>query len=672
MVGQTNANTIHLFSDILLPTYFPSQTMTNNLINPVKISKVEVLKQKSNFLRAPIIAELKDNNPFFSQDGIQILKFHGSYQQKDRDFDKAKEKGEDAQYSMMLRTRSPGGVIPWQLYLALDKLCDKYGNHTLRTTTRQGFQIHGILKENLKTVIADITRNMGSTVGACGDINRNVMAPAVPFKNKPEYNYAREYAIKIADFLAPQAGAYYDIWLDGEVAVTATEAPEVIEARNRQGEGTAKTNINGIEPIYGTQYLPRKFKIAIAVSGDNSVDLYTNDLALVVITNAQQELEGFNVYVGGGLGRAHHNDATIVRLADSIGFVPVAKIYDVIKAIVALQRDYGDRHNRRHSRFKYILEEWGVEKFLQVLLDYYPTPLEPARELPPFKYQDYLGWHEQGDGKYFVGIAIENGRVSDREGLQLKTALREISETFHHDFVLTPNHNLLVTEITADEKEAIQAILDRCGVLAPDKIDTLVRYSMACPAFPTCGLAIAESERILPSVLARIRQLLVSLGLDNETFVTRMTGCPNGCARPYMAELAFVGSATDEYQIWLGGNFDSTRLAKPYIQRLHINDLEKGLEPLFVYFRDKRLAGEGFGDFCDRKGIDNLTKYVENYISGAHQNSGHEPGHESGRKDIRHRVTLSKRSYELLKDAVGQKGASMKDIVEAALENYLK
>ncbi|MBD2178167.1 sulfite reductase, ferredoxin dependent [Pseudanabaena sp. FACHB-1998] len=641
--------------------------MTNTLVNNVKVSKVEVLKQKSNFLRGPIDTELKDGNPFFSQDGIQILKFHGSYQQKDRDLEKAKIKGEEAQYSMMLRTRSPGGVIPWQLYLALDRLCDKYGNHTLRVTTRQGFQIHGILKENLKTVIADITKNMGSTVGACGDINRNVMAPPAPFKNKPEYQYAREYAVKIADLLAPQAGAYYDIWLDGEMAVTASEATEVTEARSRQGTGAAKTNISDIEPIYGVQYLPRKFKIAIAVAGDNSVDLYTNDLSLVVVTNAANELEGFNVYVGGGLGRAHNNDATIVRLADRLGFVPVDQIYDVIKAIVALQRDYGDRHNRRHSRFKHILEEWGVEKFKQVLLDYYPTKLADARELPAFKYQDYLGWHEQGDGKYFVGVSIENGRVSDREDLQLKTALREISEKFHHDFVLTPNHNLLITEVAADEKEEIQKILDRCHVLAPDQIDSLVRYSMACPAFPTCGLAIAESERALPSVLARIRQLLVRLGLEKETFVTRMTGCPNGCARPYMAELAFVGSAADEYQIWLGGNFDATRLAQPYVQRLHINNLEKGLEPLFVYFRDERIEGEGFGDFCDRKGIEDLKKFADAYIPEV-DDSNFSKGK---RKDVRHRVTLSPKSYELLKQAVEENGASMKDIVEAALEKYL-
>jgi sulfite reductase (ferredoxin) len=640
--------------------------MTNTLTNPVKVSKVEVLKQKSNFLRGPINTELTDGNSFFSQDGIQILKFHGSYQQKERDFEKNKVKGEDAQYSMMLRTRSPGGIIPWQLYTALDKLCDKYGNHTLRATTRQGFQIHGILKENLKTVIADITRNMGSTVGACGDINRNVMAPSAPFKNKPEYIYAREYAFKIADLLAPQAGAYYDIWLDGEVAVTSTEAREVTEARNRQGTGTAKVNISDVEPIYGVQYLPRKFKIAIAVAGDNSVDLYTNDLALVVITNAQKELDGFNVYVGGGLGRAHNNDATIVRMADSIGFVPVDKIYDVIKAIVSLQRDYGDRHNRRHSRFKHILHEWGVEKFKQVLLDYYPTKLAAARELPDFKYQDYLGWHEQGDGKYFVGVSIENGRVSDRKDLQLKTALREISEKFHHDFVLTPNHNLLITEIAADEKEEIQKILDRCHVLAPDKIDSLVRYSMACPAFPTCGLAIAESERALPNVLARIRKLLVRLGLDQETFVTRMTGCPNGCARPYMAELAFVGSAADEYQIWLGGNFDSTRLAHPYVQRLHIDNLEKGLEPLFVYFKNERTDGEGFGDFCDRKGNDDLRKYAEAYVSEIDDNESN-----SKRKDVRHRVTLSAKSFEMLKTAVEEKGASMKDLVETALEKYL-
>ncbi len=635
------------------------------MMNTVKHSKVETLKQKSNYLRFPVEAELTDGNSFFSQDGTQILKFHGSYQQKDRDLEKAKEKGEESDYSMMLRTRSPGGFVPWQLYLALDQLSDRYGNQTLRTTTRQGFQIHGILKQDLKTVIADIVTNMGSTVGACGDINRNVMAPVAPFKNKPEYLIAQTYAVKIADLLAPQAGSYYEVWLDGEVAVTA-EAPEVTTARSQSGKGKVDTNTTDqSEPIYGAQYMPRKFKVAIAVPGDNSVDLFTNDLSLVVITDENHELQGFNVYVGGGLGRSHNNDATIVRLADSIGYVPVADIYELIKAVVAVQRDHGDRYNRRHARFKYLLHDWGVDKFKQVLTDYYPTPLQSAQPLPEWQYEDYLGWHEQGDGKYFLGISIENGRVCDRDDLQLKTALREITTTYQLPIYLTPNHNLLFSEVSSEIKPKIQAILDRYGVMAPDKIDPLTRYAMACPAFPTCGLAITEAERALPDIIKRIRVLLDRLGLGAEKFVTRMTGCPNGCARPYMAELGFVGSAFNEYQVWLGGSFNSTRLAQPFVQRLHIDQLEQGLEPLFKYFQSDRLKNENFsesfGDFCDRKGIEDLQQYSANYITPPPVKS----------KDQRHRITLSAPSYDQLKEASTTQNKPMKELVEEAIAQYL-
>ncbi len=636
------------------------------MIDTIKRSKVEGIKEQSNFLRGPIDAELIDGNSYFSQNGTQILKFHGSYQQKDRDLEKLKAKGEEPAYSMMLRTRSPGGYVPWQLYIALDNLCDRYGNHTLRATTRQGFQIHGILKHNMKTVIADIVRNMGSTVGACGDINRNVMAPAAPFKNKPEYEFAREYAVKLADLLAPQAGAYYDVWLDGEKVMTA-EAPEVTEARLHPGTGKASTNIPGSpEPIYGTYFMPRKFKIAIAVPGDNSVDLFTNDLSLVVILDSNQQLTGFNIYVGGGLGRTHNSDATIVRIADSIGFVPLSNLYEVVKAVVALQRDYGDRHNRRHARFKYILNDWGVEKFKHVLLDYYPTPLESAKPLPEFEYKDYLGWNEQGDGKYFLGISIDNGRILDRDGLQLKTALREITDKFQLPMYLTPNHNLLLGEISPAIKPEIQAILDRCGVLSPDKIDPLTRYAMACPAFPTCGLAITESERAIPAIIERIRVLLDRLGLGDEKFITRMTGCPNGCARPYMAELGFVGSAVDAYQLWLGGNFNSTRLAQPYTQRLQIDKLEATLEPLFMYFKRDRTEGEGFGDFCDRKGNEDLREFVAAYVP---EDVGKFDA--AARKDQRHRITLSSSVYDRLKQAATNEQKTMKEVVESAISKYL-
>jgi sulfite reductase (ferredoxin) len=627
----------------------------------MKRSKLEAIKEKSNFLRGPIDVELGNDDPFFSKDGIQILKFHGSYQQKDRDLQKAKAKGEEPAYSMMLRTRSPGGIIPWQLYLTLDQLCDRYGNHTLRATTRQGFQIHSILKQDLKTVIADIVRNMGSTVGACGDINRNVMAPPAPFKDRPAYIYANEYAHKLADLLAPQGGAYYDVWLDGEKALTA-EAPEVTEARNKPGRGQRDTNIaNSDEPIYGTHYMPRKFKIAIATPGDNSVDLFTNDLGLVVITDSKHKLLGFNAYVGGGLGRTHNNESTIVRMADPIAFVPLAHIYEFTKAVVAVQRDNGDRFNRRHARLKYLLNDWGVEKFKQVLSEYYPEPLEPLKPLPEFEYLDYLGWHEQGDGKYFVGISIENGRILDRKGLKLKTALQEIITKYHLPIHLTPNHNALLCDIEPGDREAIQAILDRNGIVAPDQVDPLVRYSMACPAFPTCGLAITESERVLPSVTDRLRKLIDRLGLGDEKFITRMTGCPNGCARPYMAEIGFVGTGVEAYQLWLGGNFNSTQLAEPYLKSMPLAELETTLEPLFVYFKQDRKPQEGFGSFCARVGFEQLRKFSASYV----------PAPAAKAKDQRRRVTLTTATYDRLKQTASDRGLSMKQIVEAAIAKYL-
>ncbi|MFN3926626.1 MAG: sulfite reductase, ferredoxin dependent [Pseudanabaenaceae cyanobacterium] len=626
-----------------------------------KRSKVEAIKQASNFLRGTLAEELQQPTPNFAQDTTHILKFHGCYQQKDRDFEAQKARGEQPHYMMMLRTRTPAGIIPWQLYLALDRLADQYGNGTLRATTRQGFQLHGILKENLKTVIANIAEHMGSTVGACGDINRNVMAVPAPFKHLPAYRYAQQYAKNIADLLAPQGGAYYDIWLDGELAVTG-ELPEVTAARNEQGLGRVNTNIpDSPEPIYGDVYLPRKFKIGIAVPGDNSVDLFTNDIGLVVILNDQEELEGFNVYVGGGLGRSHNDDSTIVRLADGIGFVPVSEIYRVIKGIVAVQRDHGDRFNRKHARFKYLLHDWGVERFKQVLQDYYPTPLAPLRPLPPFAYKDYLGWHEQGDGNYFFGVSIENGRIKDEPHYQLKTALREIIGRWQLEVHLTPNHNLLLCEIPASARPEIEAILAQYRIPTPAQIDPLVRYSMACPALPTCGLAITESERALPGVVRRIRQLLERLGLGELELVTRMTGCPNGCSRPYMAELGFVGSGKDEYQLWLGGNLPSTRLAEPYMQKLHLDQLEHHLEPLFSCYKEHRLAEEGFGDFCVRFGHEALRHYADNYKYG-----------KPKRRDERHRINLSTPVYESLKKASTEHRIPMKELAERAITRYLE
>ncbi|WP_414514431.1 sulfite reductase, ferredoxin dependent [Nostoc sp. PCC 9305] len=623
-----------------------------------KPSKVEGIKENSNFLREPVATEILQDTTHFTENAVQLLKFHGSYQQDNRD---NRTKGQEKDYQFMLRTKNPGGLVPPQLYLALDKIADEYGNHTLRATTRQGFQLHGILKKNLKSAIATIVNNLGSTLGACGDINRNVMAPPAPFKNRPEYQYAWDYAQNIADLLSAQTGAYYEIWLDGEKAISAEEDPEVKAARQRNGNGTIIHDNE--EPIYGTHYMPRKFKICVTVPGDNSVDLYSQDLTLVVITNKKKQLEGFNIFAGGGLGRTHGKEETFARLADPIGYVAKDDVYDIVKAIVATQRDYGDRTDRRHARLKYLINDWGVDKFRTQVEEYFGKAIEAFKPLPEFKFHDFLGWNEQGDGKLFLGISIDNGRVKDEGSLQLKTALREIVEQFNLHIRLTANHNLIFYDIEPGSKEAIQDILSRYGVGDdPSKIEPLVRYAMACPALPTCGLAITESERAIPSILERIRALLDKLGLQKEHFVVRMTGCPNGCARPYLAELAFVGSAPESYQLWLGGSPNQTRLAQPYTEKLHHNDLETFLEPIFVYFKKSRKSKESFGDFCDRVGFDAIREFTASY----------EPQTANGANKSRHRVNLKEEVYSKLKEVAESQGKPMTQLVTEALEVYFQ
>ncbi|HIK25871.1 MAG: sulfite reductase, ferredoxin dependent [Thermosynechococcus sp. Uc] len=619
----------------------------------LKRSKIEALKERSQHLREPIATELREPTNCFSEEGAQILKFHGSYQQDNRD---NRVKGQEKDYQFMLRTRSPAGYIPPQLYLTLDRLADEYGNHTLRATTRQGFQLHGILKKNLKAAIAAIVRSMGSTLGACGDLNRNVMAPPAPFRDRPEYTLAYEYAHRIADLLTPQTGAYYEIWLDGEKVISAEEHPDVKAARQRNGNGTIFANNE--EPIYGDHYMPRKFKCCVTVPGDNSVDLFSQDLTLVVITDEQGNLEGFNIYAGGGLGRTHNKEETFARMADEIGFVAAVDVYDAVKAIVATQRDYGDRYNRRHARLKYLIHDWGVEKFKAKVEEYFGKPLQPFRPLPPWRYEDFLGWHPQGDGKFFYGLAIANGRILDKGNFRLKSALRKIVADFNIPLRVTPHQNLLLCDVSVDQQDAIQYILAQHGVRDVSAIDPLERYSMACPALPTCGLAITESERAMPGVLERIRCLMDRLGLQNEHFVIRMTGCPNGCARPYLAELGFVGIVPGAYQIWLGGSPDQTRLAEVYIERLPIAELETALEPLLVFYRNRRQSGESFGDFCHRVGFAALREFAANYVPTA--------------PTKRYRVDVRADQYQQLKALAAAKGMSLAALTREAIQRYLE
>ncbi|KAK8916534.1 hypothetical protein KSP39_PZI022950 [Platanthera zijinensis] len=566
----------------------------------VKRSKVELFKEQSNFLRFPLNEELQNEAPGINEVATQLIKFHGSYQQTNRD-----ERGTKS-YQFMLRTKNPCGKVPNKLYLVMDDLADEFGIGTLRLTTRQTFQLHGILKKNLKTVMSTIIKNMGSTLGACGDLNRNVLAPAAPYTMK-EYAFAQETADNIASLLTPQSGAYYDIWVDGE-KVVSVEPPEVVAARNDNSHGTNFQD--SPEPIYGTQFLPRKFKIAVTVPTDNSVDILTNDVGIVVISDSDGEPQGFNIYVGGGMGRTHRVETTFPRLGEPLGYVPKEDILYVVKAIVVTQRENGRRDDRKYSRMKYLISEWGIEKFRSVVEQYYGRKFEPFRVLPDWEFKSYLGWHEQGDGALFYGLHVDNGRI----GGAMKKALREVIEKYNLSVRITPNQNLILCDVRHSWRRRITTVLAQAGLLQPKYVDPLNITAMACPALPLCPLAITEAERGIPDILKRVRAVLDKVGVRyNESVVIRVTGCPNGCARPYMAELGLVGDGPNSYQIWLGGTPNQTSLAKCFMNKVKIQDLEKVLEPLFYNWKRKRLQGESFGQFTTKIGFDRLQEMVDKW-----------------------------------------------------------
>ncbi|XP_031121814.1 sulfite reductase 1 [ferredoxin], chloroplastic-like [Ipomoea triloba] len=565
-----------------------------------KRSKVEIFKEQSNFIRYPLNEEILTDAPNINEAATQLIKFHGSYQQYNRD-----ERGKRS-YSFMLRTKNPGGKVPNRLYLAMDDLADQFGIGTLRLTTRQTFQLHGVLKKDLKTVMGTIIRNMGSTLGACGDLNRNVLAPAAPYVNK-SYLFAQQTADDIAALLTPQSGFYYDVWVDGERFMSA-ESPEVVKAREDNSHGTNFPD--SAEPIYGTQFLPRKFKVAVTVPTDNSVDLFTNDIGIAVVSDENGEPQGFNIYVGGGMGRTHRMETTFARLAEPLGYVPKEDILYAVKAIVVTQREYGRRDDRRYSRMKYLLSSWGIEKFRNVVEQYYGKTFEPCRDLPEWEFKSYLGWHEQGDGRLFCGLHVDNGRIKG----ETKKMLREVIEKYNLDVRITPNQNMILCDIQHAWKDSIATALAQAGLLEPRQVDPLNLTAMACPAFPLCPLAITEAERGIPDILKRVRAMFEKVGLENEeSIVVRVTGCPNGCARPYMAELGLVGDGPNSYQIWLGGTTNQTSLAKPFKDKAKIQDLEKVLEPLFYHWKQNRQASESFGDFTTRMGFEKLNELINKW-----------------------------------------------------------
>ncbi|KGG19578.1 Ferredoxin--sulfite reductase [Prochlorococcus marinus str. PAC1] len=577
----------------------PSPCIANNSPR----AKFEQFKADSNYLKEPLQSELSNDSDHFTNDAVQLLKFHGSYQQDDREHRKKGGTGKD--WQMMLRLRNPAGYVPGPLFVALDELSDRLGNQTLRATTRQCFQMHGIKKGNIKEVIGTIVKSMGSTLAACGDVNRNVMAPAAPYE-KGSYPAARKLANDIADVLSPQKAekTYIDLWVDGEMKYAIKPSSEVKKNRKLQLKSGVFSG-DKKEPLYGATYLPRKFKCATTVPGDNSVDILTHDIGLVTFTNKKGVLEGCNVYVGGGMGRTHNLDTTFARTADPIGYVEGEYILELVQSILALQRDYGDRKTRRHSRLKYVLHDMGVDWFKnQLTTKYFRRQIENLKHEGDTILEDYLGWHQQSEKLWFVGLPLLSGRLTGK----VKKELRNIVEKYALDVRLTPNQDLLLCNIGNYQKASVKKELINVGFINPGTPNPLARHAIACPALPLCGLAMTEAERFLPELLERINNQLKILNI-NKSILIRVTGCPNGCARPYMAELALVGSGLNQYQLWLGGSTNLKRLATPYLQKMPIDELEKTLEPLFLSWKDTGTSSS-LGDHVTKLGSENVMSLL--------------------------------------------------------------
>jgi sulfite reductase (NADPH) hemoprotein beta-component len=553
-----------------------------------KRSKNEFLKEQSRFLRGTIAKGLADvATGAIVEDDTQLLKFHGSYMQDDRDVrgERAKKKLEKA-YSFMVRLRIPGGLVTPKQWLALDAVAGTYANRTLRVTTRATFQFHGIIKSNLKRAMQAINAVGIDTKAACGDVNRGVMSVANPHLSKVHME-AYELAKATSNHLVPRTGAYHEIWLEGEQVIDETRPAKKDE-----------------EPIYGTHYLPRKFKIVFAVPPDNDVDVFAHDLGFIAIVK-DGKIAGWNVTVGGGMGMTHGELDTFPRTADVMGFCTSDQAVDVAEKVVMVQRDWGNRENRKRARLKYTIEDRGLDAFRAETEKRLGYKLGAPR---PFKFTstgDAIGWRQSSDAKgakrWHLTLFIENGRIKDRPGLTLRSCLREIAELGGIDFVLTANQNVILANATAKTKAKIDALLAKHGV-SIRTTSGLRRNSIACVALPTCGLALAESERFLPDVVTALEELTERVGLKDDDIVIRMTGCPNGCARPYLAEIGLVGRNPGLYNLYLGAAFDGSRLNKLYAEDVDKAQIVGLLEPILARYAKEREKGERFGDFVIRAG----------------------------------------------------------------------
>lgn len=546
-------------------------------------SDVERIKQESNYLRGTLKETMEDRiTAGIPEDDNRLMKFHGSYLQDDRDLraERQKQKLEPA-YQFMIRVRTPGGVATPEQWLAMDELARTYANGTLKLTTRQAFQFHGVLKWNMKKTLQAINDALLTTLAACGDVNRNVMCNPNPYQSEVHAE-VYEWAKRLSDHLLPQTRAYYEIWLDEE-KVAGT--PEIEQ-----------------EPIYGPLYLPRKFKIGIAVPPSNDVDVFSQDLGFIAIVE-QGKLVGFNVAIGGGMGMTHGDRTTYPQLAKVIGFCKPEQVIDVAEKVVTIQRDYGNRSVRKHARFKYTIDRLGLEAVKAELERRLGWELEEAR---PYHFEhngDRYGWVEGVNGTWHFTLFVEGGRVKDTDDYPLMTGLREIAKVHTGDFRLTANQNLVIANVPSEKKEEIDALIQQYKLTDGKHYSALRRNSLACVALPTCGLAMAEAERYLPKLLDQIEEIVEENGLRDEEITIRMTGCPNGCARHVLGEIAFIGKSVGKYNMYLGAAFDGSRLGKLYRENIGEKEILSELRMLLSRYAKERFDGERFGDFVIRVGI---------------------------------------------------------------------
>ncbi len=550
-----------------------------NAPDPNTLNEVEQIKTRSRHLRGTIADGLVDplTGAIAASDNA-LLKFHGSYQQDDRDLrdERRRQKLEPA-YQFMIRVRLPGGQCTPAQWLALDDVAGAHANGTLRLTTRQTFQFHGIRKPHFKPAMQAIRAAGLDTIAACGDVNRNVLASANPHRS-PLHAAAGDLARGISEHLLPKTNAYAEIWLDAPAVDPSTE----------------------VEPIYGPLYLPRKFKIGIAVPPDNDVDVYAQDLSFIAVED-NGRLAGWNVLAGGGMGMTHGEKATYPRLADLLGFCMPQQAIAVAEQVVCVQRDFGDRTNRRHARLKYTIDDRGVDWFKAELESRLGFALAPAR---PFTFDhntDASGWQQGPDGRWHYTLFVENGRIADRGARRLRAGLREIARVHRGLFALTNNQNVTLAGIDADARPAIEALIADYGLERETSL--LRRNAMACVALPTCALAMAESERYLPDLITRLDEVIAACGLSDTPITLRMTGCPNGCARPYIAEIGLVGKAPGKYNLYLGAGFHGERLGKLYRENIGEDAIVEALTPLLGRYAAERQKDEHFGDFLVRAGI---------------------------------------------------------------------